>query len=198
MLSRLLILVLITLSLGACAGGGSTRLTAEDLGAVASEIGQKLAGSDFMKSRDASSEKMTIALSRAENLTDDIVPHRELWYLMSRVRDNAGLVELGKTKNFAMVIPAERLTGNDNRAAISEQSVMLGEGNVALLRKPTHTIEATLRNAVRTSTQQAAAAGFARSDVYLADFRLQTLGSGELIWSDSVEIKRQAFGRSFD
>lgn len=198
MLLRLFISVLALFSLCACAGGKSTRLTAEDLSSVASDIGQKLAASEFMQARDASSERMTIALNRAENLTDDLVPHRELWYLMSSVRDNAGLVELGKAKNFALVIPAERLAGNDNRAAISEQSVMLGEGNVATNRKPTHTIEATLRNAVRTSTQQARAAGFARSDIYLADFRLQALNSGELVWSDSVEIKRQAFGRSFD
>jgi hypothetical protein len=198
MLLRLFISVLALFSLCGCAGGKSTRLTAEDLSSVASDIGQKLAASEFIQARDASSERMTIALNRAENLTDDLVPHRELWYLMSSVRDNAGLVELGKAKNFALVIPAERLAGNDNRAAISEQSVMLGEGNVATNRKPTHTIEATLRNAVRTSTQQARAAGFARSDIYLADFRLQALNSGELVWSDSVEIKRQAFGRSFD
>jgi hypothetical protein len=183
-------------ALGGCTGGGSTRLTTADMQSMAREVSAKLTASDFMRGRDASSERMQIALTRPENLTDDVMPHRELWFLMAMVRADADLIELGRQKNFIVIIPADSLA--DMRESTSP-TTPLREGSAFFLRDASHTMHATLRNATRTSTEVASrAADFARSDVYLIDFRLQAVATGELLWTDSVELKRQALGRSFD
>jgi hypothetical protein len=177
-----------------CTGGGSTRLTTADMQSMAREVSAKLTASEFMRGRDASSERMQIALTRPENLTDDVMPHRELWFVMAMVRSDANLIELGRQKNFIVVIPADALADVRDGG-----STALREGQAFFLRDASHTLQATLRNATRTSTQIATrAAEFARSDVYLVDFRLQHVATGELLWTDSVELKRQALGRSFD
>jgi hypothetical protein len=52
-------------------------------------------------------------------------------------------------------------------------------------------MSATMRNATRSVKD-------ARTDVYLCEFRITSLATGELKWLDTFEVKRQAFGLTFD
>jgi hypothetical protein len=175
--------------LAACAARGatSTRLTGDDLSEFAARTAQAMQESDAFKLRDESSPRMVIAISRVENLTNDLIPRREQWAMMARVRDSGAMVNLGRRKNFALVIPAEHL----------EEGLRTGvlEPGTGDLRAPTHEMTGTLLSATRSG---AASGVRARTDAYVCEFRLTDLASGELVWSDGFEIKRAAMGRSFD
>ncbi|MFO0830592.1 MAG: hypothetical protein U0637_01990 [Phycisphaerales bacterium] len=161
----------------------STRLTGADLSDMAGELAQKLRDSDFMKLRTADSPAAVITWDRVENLTMDIITPGEQWSMMQRVRDSAGLVQLGKDKAFTLVIPAALKAEGEQRGGFERG---FGAG-----RAPTHRMDATMRSATRSATSH-------RTDTYLCDFRVTELATGALLWSDTVALKRAAAGLSFD
>lgn len=168
---------------GCAAPVKTTAITVDDIQEVAVEMAGKLRGSDFLKERGPGSPRMVIAIQRVENLTMDIIPEADRWYLMDRVRSSFSLMELSKEKNIAFVIPAEKL-----RAAREKGTL---EADFATERAPTHEMTATFRSVTR-------AAGLNRTDLYLCEYRITDLASGELDWSDAFEFKRAALGRAYD
>lgn len=176
---------------GACAVGAAgcagpaktTAITVGDIQEVASEMAAKLRGSDFLKDRGADSPRMVVAIQKVENLTLDIIPESDRWYLMDRVRSSFSLQELSKEKNIAFVIPAEKL-----RAARAKGTL---DDEFAAARAPTHEMTATFRSVTRT-------AGLNRTDLYLCEYRITELSGGALEWSDAFEFKRAALGRAYD
>lgn len=178
-----------SLLLVACAGRGqrTTRLTGEDLGEFADRTAQAMQESDAFKLRDESSPRMVIAITRVENLTNDLIPRAEQWAMMARLRDSASMVNLGRRKNFALVIPAEHLEEGLRKGVL--------EAGTGELREPTHELTGVLRSATRSGAGSGVSA---RTDAYLCEFRLTDLATGELAWTDGFEIKRAAIGRSFD
>lgn len=169
--------------LGACASrpAQTTTLTVDDLEVTTTEMAAQLQDSDFLKDRGPESERISVAIQKVENLTSDIIPEREQWWMMQRVRDSAAMVALGRQKNLVFVIPAERLRGASPPA----------EDGYASERTVTHEMTATFRSATR-------AAGKDRTEAYLCEYRITALNSGELVWSGLVEFKRAAFGSSYD
>ena len=163
----------------------STRLTIGDFELLAAQMSTSLAASPLLRERGPTSEPMVITINRVENLSMDLIPRREQWALMSKVRSSAALVELGRARAFRVVLPAEfaALAGEPAEAARG-QGVYAG-------RAPTHEIAATIRSATRSD-------GRNRTDVYLLDMRLTALATGELQWTDTFELKRWATGLSFD
>jgi hypothetical protein len=177
-------------SLGACAGAPrSTRLTAADLVELSEQMATKLRGSEWMGSRDGSSEPVRVVATRVENLSSDLIPKSEQWYVVSRAVSGDRLVELGRDKNLRFVIPAELLREAN---AKPENTDMPLPGSANNLVDPTHELSATIRSATRS------AMGSTRTDLYLCEFRVTRIGTGELAWADTFELKRAAFGRSFD
>lgn len=173
------------LTLGGCASAyaQSTTLSASDLEATASEISAKLNASDFLKGRGPDSPKMVIAINKVENLTSDLIPASEQWWLMQRIRDSMGVQTLSKQRNIKFVIPAKFLNDAQRKNTLPE--------DVALERSPTHEMSATFRTATRTAKLD-------RTDAYLCEYRITNLTDGTLEWSDSFEFKRTAFGRAYD
>lgn len=170
----------------ALGGKQSTRLSLQDAQDLSTQLAAALTRADVLRARDATSPRMVITINRVENLTSDIIPRREQWAMMVRISQAASLVELGKQKNFVLVVPVER---------VLESGVAGQEGDFAAMRAPTHEIAATLRSATRSGA-------LARTDVYLCDMRMTTIGgeafAGEVVWTGSFEIKRTALGASFD
>lgn len=177
----LVVLVLMT----ACAAPGrqSTRLTADDLEATTTEIAARLGASAFMASRGPESPRMVVAVQKVENLTSDLIPEREQWWMIQRVRDSAPLLALSRQRNIRFVIPVEHLREGEARGTLPE--------NFASSRAPTHEMTATFRSATR-------AAAMARTEVYVVDYRITDLGTGELVFNETFSFKRQAMGRSYD
>jgi len=162
----------------------STRLTTEDVRAMAVEMAASMASSDFLRERDAGSPRMVVALDHVENLSSDVVPVSEQWYLMERVRSSLPLATLGSERNIAFVIPAEQM--NQLRDRVGAEAALLGAG-----RAPTHAMRGVIRSVTRAS-------GVHRTDLYSFEVRVIDLGTGRIDWADSFEFKRAAVGLAYD
>lgn len=184
LLAALALLAAATCTGCASAPGGrsSTRLTADDLQEITAQMASKLRASEFLGTRTPDSPPISVAIQRVSNLSSDVIPVSEQWWLMERVRNALPIVELGKDRNFAFLMPAERL----------EELRNLGfEAGVGSERTPTHVMDAVFRSVTRS-------ADAARTDLYMCEYRITDINTGELAWADSFEFKRAAFGRSWD
>lgn len=181
MLAGLLIAAFLT----GCANASprTTRLTTRDLDEMATIVALNLRNSDWMTTRNEQSEPVVIAMEKVENLTDDIIPRGEQWAIMTKVRANASMVRVGREKAITFVMSKDAVLGAAERGTM--------EGAEENRRNPTHEMSATMRNATRSVKD-------ARTDVYLCEFRITALATGELKWLDTFEVKRQAFGLTFD
>lgn len=159
----------------------SSRLAVDDIEFTAKELAAKLADSGFLRDRTGESPRMVVAIHKVENLTADVIPEADQWYMMVRVRDSASMESLRRLRNIVFVVPAER-TG---AGAIDREFGAAGG------RRPTHEMSATYHAAVRS-------AGRDRTDAYLCEMRITNLDTRELVWTDSVEFKKVAAGRSYD
>lgn len=186
-----MLLVLLAVLLPACAASPrSTRLTQADFTDMATDLAQKLQESEFLKNRTQDSPPIVVTWDKVENLTQDILTQGEQWAIMQKVRDSAGLVQLGKQKALILVIPASLKSEGEQRVGGSSY-----QDGFAGSRAPTHRLDATLRSATRSAASLTAGA---RTDTYLCDFRVTVLSDGQLVWSDTVALKRAAAGLSFD
>lgn len=126
---------------------------------------------------------MILALNKVENLSNDLIPSGEQWYMMVRLRDTLPIASLRTQRNMAFVIPAEHLrSGNDDGT--------FPEG-FAGSRAPTHEMSATFRSSRR-------AAGLDRTEGYDCEFRITDLTTRELVFADTVAFKRVSRGKSYD
>jgi hypothetical protein len=126
---------------------------------------------------------MIVAIHKVENLTSDIIPEGDRWWMMQRVRASQPILTLSRDKNLRFVIPAEHLQAGIDRGNL--------EDDFAKDRKPTHEMSATFLSATR-------AAGKHRTDAYLCEYRITDLASGSLVWTEIFEFKRAAFGKGYD
>ncbi|MBX3360552.1 MAG: hypothetical protein KF705_03800 [Phycisphaeraceae bacterium] len=162
----------------------STRLTTEDVKEMAVQLAASMAASDFLRDRNPQSLRMVVAFDRVENLSSDVVPLSEQWYLMERVRASTPLASLGAQRNIGFVIPVEHL--NQLRDRVGAEAALAGAG-----RTPTHAMRGVLRSVTR-------AAGVHRTDLYSFETRVIDLETGRIEWSDSFELKRAAVGLAYD
>lgn len=170
------------LALAACAGTPKTStLTGDDLAASSDEMAAQLSGSDFLKDRGPDSEPIVVAIDKVQNLTSDIIPEGQQWWMVSRVRDKLNVSALRQQRNVRFVIPQQFLREGMERGNLD------GGGT----RTPTHEMSATFRSLTR-------AAGKDRTDAYVCEYRLTQIGSGELKWTGEFAFKRVASGRSYD
>lgn len=161
----------------------SSTLTVEDLQETTAQMASQLGSSDFLRDRAPDSPPIVVAIDKVQNLTSDLIPEGQQWYLVSRVRDQLDVGTLRKTKNIRFVIPKEFL----DKAKVAGTI----EGDAGLQRAPTHQMSATFRSVTR-------AAGKDRTDAYLCEYRITEIGSGALAWTGEYEFKRTAFGRAYD
>lgn len=161
----------------------STRLRVEDFEFVATEMAARLHASSLLDGRGPDSPPIIAALTKVENLSSDILSDGEKWYLMDRVFDSDSIDALRRSRNIRFVIPAEKLRLLNKALAPDEQT--------AARRAPTHTITARLRSLERS-------AGRDRTDLYDCQFTMTDLAGGEIVWTDSVALKRVARGRAYN
>lgn len=174
----------VVVGLGACkTAPKSSRLAVEDIEHTAIELGAKLGGSDFLQGRTPDSPRVAIAITKVENLSTDIIPESDRWYIMARVREGQGLEPLRRLRNVVFVVPMEFLRDSLTPTEFDRE--------YASGRTPTHEMEATFRSATRT-------AGRDRTDVYLCEMRVTSLDTREIVWTDIVEFKKTAFGKAYD
>ena len=59
--------------------------------------------------RQTHSAQMVIAIQKVENLPTDLLPERDRWWMMQRVRASQPILALSRDRNIRFVIPAEHL-----------------------------------------------------------------------------------------
>ncbi|MBS0195966.1 MAG: hypothetical protein JSR77_04335 [Planctomycetes bacterium] len=169
--------------IGACAGPQTTSLRADDLSVTANDMAEKLKESDVMRGRGPTSPPMVIAINKVENLTTDLIPASEQWYMIAKVRDSLPIVAMRGQMQVYFVIPAEHLREGQERGNLP--------ADFAGQRNPTHELTATFRSARR-------AKGVDQTDAYECEYRLTNIATGELEWADAFGFKRFAAGKSYD
>jgi hypothetical protein len=183
LLTVLVGLSLVAIGVAGCAAPKSTQITSGDMEETTAAMAQKLSGSRFLADRTPESPRMVIAIAKVENLSSDLIPEGEQWLLMERVKGSLPIVDLGKKKNLAFVIPAEHLRAARAAGTLPEE--------YGANRKPTHEMTATFLSGTRIK-------GLDRTDAYLVEYRITDLTTGTLEWNETFEFKRVAAGRAYD
>lgn len=159
----------------------NTRLDADDLRLMTDRMVESLLTSPAIAGRTADSGRWVIAMDRVTNRTNEVIPLRERWAFMNRLRALLNESESMRDRNLAFVLSAEAADALNQR-----------QWEVAGRRaQPTHALAATFY----------ALTGFAhegRTDAYFCGFRLADLRSDELVWEDRYEVKRSVMRNKLD
>jgi len=175
--------------LAGCRQAESTRLRFDDLDAMVAAMASSLAGSDFLRDRTPQSPPIVVVINKVENLTYDVIPPAEEWMLMARVRASLPIQTVGQQKNVVFQITPERV------AALRETGF---EVDSQPAPPATHLMAATFRSAERITGTKEGEPANRREDYYYLEYRIVELASGQMVWSDAFEFKRQAKGRLID
>lgn len=171
--------------LAACAGcsapaAHTTFLRSVDVVDMTDRMAESLAGDEVIGRRTAESERWVVSLDRVSNQTNQIIPSREKWLYMARLRSLLAESEFARRHNIVWVVPPEQWPASGGE---------LDEAGSRLT--PTHVLAARFNTLTNTS-----AAG--RSDMYVCSYQLTDLASGRLVWEDWWEVKRVASGLTYD
>lgn len=176
-------MVVCVLACGCSSGPRSTRLQEDDFVAITDAMAESLATSDFLKGRTSHSPEIVLTLQKILNLSTDLIPEGERWYLIERVFDSVPIQTLRRDKNIRVIRPA------DHVKAGKDKGLFIQTGDVVAM--PTHVLTATFRTITRSG-------GNSRTEVYGCQYEIVQLTTGDVVWSEMFEFKRQAFGRSWD
>lgn len=160
----------------------ASTLTGDDLVVTTDQMASRLAASEFLGTRTPDSPPIVVAIDKVQNLTSDLIPEGQQWWMMARVRDQLNTNTLRRDRNVRFVIPQQFLREGMERGNFEEGVAQ---------RAPTHEMAATFRSATRFAKA-------ARTDAYMCEYRITDITTGELQWTGEFEFKRAAFGKAYD
>lgn len=167
----------------------STRTTVDDFDAMAADMAASLARSEAIMHRTPDSEPWFIAIHKMQNLSDDVMTQGEQWAVVARLQTSLPIRAMREQRNIHFVMPAEQVRELLRHAALNEeQQLALTFGQD---RRVTHTMEATYRSVARADRK-------AQTNLYYAEFEILDLATGEPVWIDRFEFKREALGHIWD
>ena len=149
-------------------------------------MAQSLMASKALAGRGPDSKPWVVSIDKVLNLSDDVMTEDEQWSIMAQVRGAVPIRALWDQKAVRFVIPPQRVAKMRNNPDATDFAQGFGSD-----RRVTHTMTATFRSVTRAQARQ-------RSDLYYCQFDLVDLASGETVWSDRFEFKRQAKGPLWD
>ncbi|MEX0654327.1 MAG: hypothetical protein WD534_00720 [Phycisphaeraceae bacterium] len=180
-------LLTLALLLTACAAPPrSTRMTVDDFDAMAAAMAASLARSEAIAERGPDSKPWVIVIERVRNLSMDVMTQSEQWAVVARLRSAIPLQTLSHDRNVRFVMAPERVA-----AMRAEDPTEFDERFAADRLTPTHTMTATFRSIPRAYDR-------GRTDFYYCEFEILEHATGEPVWHDRFEYKRQAFGHLWD
>lgn len=185
--ARLAVLVIAWAALGGCAGPPTVRttfLSDVDLVEMTDRMAESFVQAPALSERtaDAEPEPWVISFNRMTNHTNEVIPQREKWLYVARLRALLAVSRVGAERNLIWIIPPKHWH------LVADE---LGTAPLELRMKPTHQLSAEFAALTTTS-------GRGRSDIYLCEYRLVDLRTGRLTWTDSWEVKRAVSGRTYD
>jgi len=160
----------------------TTFLNSVDLTDMTDRMAESFAGDELMTQRSPRSEPWVVSMDRVHNLTNQIIPEREKWLYLARLRALLQGSEMARQRNITWVIPPERWP---------MVQAELGDAPPELRRAPTHELTAEFGALTSTSAR-------GRSDAYLCEYQLVDLHSGQIVWSGRWEAKRSVAGKTYD
>ncbi len=162
----------------------TTFLQSVDLIAMTDKMAASFTHDDVIAARTPESEPWVISMYRVQNHTNQIIPDREKWLYLARLRALLAQTDVSKQHNLIWIIPPERWP-------IVAQELGVSEEPYGLRWNPTHQLTAEFHALTNTS-------GAGRSDAYVCDYQLLDLRSGVIEWEDSWEVKRAISGKTYD
>jgi hypothetical protein len=155
----------------------STRLGSADLVTMTDQMTASLMGSDSIASRGAASAPWVITMDRVSNQSSDIIPEREKWAFVARLRSQLNHSPALQQRNIRFVLSkhaAEQVAERYDQRLV-----------------PTHALAATFYSITNLGRA-------ARSDAYLCAFQLLDLRDDQLVWEDRYEVKYATVRNRFD
>ena len=174
-----------------CAGSTtrSTRLTDGDLNEVVQRMRTSLSRSDFFNQRHTQSPPAVIVITRAENLTSDVLSEGECWMLLARLVGAIPIQILAQQKNIAFQIAPERFELLRHHGLITDPDAV---------REPTHVMTARFRSTRRSGRQRNSTSTDLRAEYYYLEYQITHIHKRQIVWTDSFEFKREAVGLAID
>ena len=148
----------------------TTFLNSVDLIAMTDQMAASLARDQSIAARTPQSDRWVFSLDRVVNHTNQIIPEREKWLYLVRLRSQLAQTDFARDHHIVWVVPPERW----NALRAPEEPDMPPE----VREKPTHLETAEFYATTNTS-------GSGRSDAYFTSFQLLDLESGRIVWEDS-------------
>lgn len=179
--------LLTILALTGCGGAPkahTTFLRSVDLIDMTDKMAQSFATDDVISSRQSSDAPWVISMYRVVNHTNQVIPDREKWLYLARLRALLAESDIAKTRSIIWIIPPERWPIVAEELGVSHEPY-------GLRMNPTHLLTAEFHALTNTS-------GRGRSDAYLCSYQLVDLKSSAIEWEGSWEVKRAVEGRTYD
>jgi hypothetical protein len=176
--------VLLFLSGCAAPQTNTTFLRSVDLTSMTDRMAQSFANGAHLGARTGEDEPWVISMYRVVNHTNQIIPDREKWLYLARLRAILAQSDVTRQRRVIWVIPPERWAMVAEELGISDEPY-------GLRMNPTHQLTAEFHALTNTSGQ-------GRSDAYLCDYQLVDLHTGHIVWEDKWEVKRAISGKTYD
>lgn len=165
--------LLICFAVGACRNAPkTTQLQGIDLLETTEVMAASLESSLFFQECSAEEDGVLLSYQKAENRSADLLTPSEQWLFVERVIDSEMIKELRNKYDVVVVRSAQK-------------------DNLAGSRTVTHLMTAVVTTITRDEYKD-------RTDAYKCQYEVTNLQTGEVVWSDSFEIKRIASGISWD
>ena len=168
-----LLIILFSMQTGCNSAPKTTRLHDTDILETTDVMSNSLNSSLFFAECQSSKTPIKLSYQKAENLSTDMLRPSEQWLFVERVIDSTPVQELKSNFNITSVRAAEKM------------------GRVYKDRDVTHVMTATVTSVTRDAYKDV-------TDAYKCQYEIVSLKTGEVVWSNSYEIKRVATGLSWD
>jgi hypothetical protein len=163
----------------------TTFLQSVDLIDMTDRMAVSFAHDEVIGARTPHDERWVVSIDRVVNHTNQIIPDREKWQYIGRLRSLLAQSDIARQRSIAWVVPPERWP------AIAREIGAAGGEPPELRMQPTHVLTAEFHALTATSAR-------GRSDMYVCSYQLVDLRTGTIAWEDSWEVKRATTGLTFD
>jgi hypothetical protein len=187
MLTTRLTLLGLLLAFAGCASPPQARTTflnSVDLVNMTDRMAESFVHDATIGTRQQHEQPWVISINRVVNHTNQIIPERERWLYLGRMRALLAQTDIAQQRNIIWIVPPERWPMIAEELGTSHEPY-------GLRMNPTHQLTAEFHALTLTS-----AGG--RSDTYVCSFQLIDLGTGSLVWEDAWEVKHARSGLTFD
>jgi hypothetical protein len=186
-LMRFISWCLIALALTGCGSAPkveTTFLRSVDLVDMTDKMAQSFATDSIVSARQPSDSPWIISMYRVVNHTNQIIPDREKWLYLARLRALLAESDIATTRSIIWIIPPERWPIVAEELGVSQEPY-------GLRMDPTHLLTAEFHALTNTS-------GKGRTDAYLCSYQLVDMKTSTVVWEGSWEVKRAVEGRTYD